>query len=80
MSVVEFNKTLDMFRKGFESISNNLIAQLKKVEGEVNKLVANTDIIPNLKESNKDIFQRLQSISGILAELSFRLDVIDTKK
>lgn len=80
MSVVEFNKTLDMFRKGFEAISNNLIGQLKKVEGEVNKLVANTDIIPNLKDSNKDIFQRLQSISGVLAELSFRLDVIETKK
>ena len=78
MSIEELSNRLEMFKKGFESITNNLSTQLQKVEAEVNQLVENTIIIPKIKDSNKEIFQKLQNISGVLGELIFRLDQLSS--
>jgi len=76
MSLEEFTKKLEIFKNGFEAITKNLSSRLESIDKKVGDLIKNTEIIPQIKEDNDELFKKLNKISGVLAELAYRLDKI----
>ncbi|MHA1339333.1 MAG: hypothetical protein ACTSRZ_04495 [Promethearchaeota archaeon] len=76
MSLEEFAKKLETFKNGFEAITKNLNSRLDTINNQIDSLIKNTEVIPQIKKENDEIFKKLNKISGVLAELTYRLDKI----
>jgi hypothetical protein len=71
-----FTQRIEMFSKGFEMITKNLLDQMEKVKANSVQMAENTAFMPQILKSNKEIKKTTDQLALILEGLTNRLDKI----
>jgi hypothetical protein len=73
-TINKFLERIEMFTKGFEAITKNLNESLEKMSKDAAKLAENTNFLPKILTSNKEIKKSTENLTLIITTLLARLE------